>query len=182
MNTPDGGDGTSEPRSDQAAATGQPGNTELAAATLCTESIARIYVTEPVTVPFDRSIGQVVDLMQRRHAGAVIVVRDQRLVGVFTEHDVVTHLLVNSVSEETPIGQLIARKPIYVLADDDVGKAVGLMAEHCVRHLPVCDQDMNVVGILSVRHLIDCLAEHYPAEVFNRPPRGGLLPSAPEGG
>jgi len=182
MNTPDGGDGTSEPLPDQAAAAGPSDTSELGAAPLCHESITRIFATEPVTVPFDRPIGQVVDLMQRRHAGAVIVTSDGRLAGIYTEHDVVNDLLVESVSEETPIGKLIARKPVYVKTDDAVSTAVGLMAQHCVRHLPVCDADMRVVGILSVRHIIDCLAEHYPAEVFNRPPRGGLLPSAPEGG
>jgi CBS domain-containing protein len=50
------------------------------------------------------------------------------------------------------------------------------------RHVPLVDSDGRPVGILSVKDIVDYLAEHFPREVLNIPPEPGKQPRIPEGG
>ena len=149
---------------------------------ICNESVGDLYTPNPIKVAADTPVGEVIAVMQKRKIGAMLLEADGRLAGVFSERDLVRRLLGTDVKPETPVKTLVSPNPVYLKTSDDVGKAIGLMAEHGLRHLPVCSEQLEIEGILSVRQIIDCLAEHYPMEVINRPPEPGVLPQAPEGG
>jgi len=120
--------------------------------------------------------------MQDRKIGAVLIESEGKLRGLFSERDLIEKVLGESVSLETPIGELTTSDPVYLQTTDEVGKAIRLMADNRLRHLPVCGDEMEIVGILSVRRIIDSLADQFPAEVINRPPRADQSMRTPEGG
>ena len=146
------------------------------------EKVSGIFTRNPICASEQTSLGNVIRLMQDRKIGAVLIESEGKLRGLFSERDLIEKVLGESVSLETPIGELTTSDPVYLQTTDEVGKAIRLMADNRLRHLPVCGDEMEIVGILSVRRIIDSLADQFPAEVINRPPRADQSMRTPEGG
>ena len=149
---------------------------------VCRETVGRLSTPNPITAPSDTTVHDVIEIMQSHRIGAVLLEKDGRLMGVFSERDLVNRILGEDIRPDTPVITLVSPDPVYLRATDQIGKAIGLMAEQGLRHLPVCSNDLEIEGILSVRQIIQCLAEHYPTEVMNLPPGAEAHPNAAEGG
>jgi len=150
---------------------------------LCNERVDQLHLTDPVKVSESTSLREVIVTMQQARRGAVLVCKDNTLRGLFTERDLVERVLGEDVNLDEPISTFLVDTPRTVRPGDHVGEALELMVAHGLRHVPVCDQDMQVLGIVSVRNIIDCLAEQYPTEVINQPPpRADESMTAQEGG
>lgn len=153
-----------------------------AAMALCREKVGDLLTPDPITVQATAAVHDVIALMQERRIGAVLLESRGRLAGIFSERDLVNRILGQDIDPNTPVNTLVSSADVSVSPGDDLGHAISVMARHKLRHLPVCSSTKEIVGILSVRQIIDCLAEHYPTEVINQPPSAGLSPSSPEGG
>lgn len=153
-----------------------------ASAALFREKVGDLYTPHPVTVAADMAVRDVISLMQRHQIGAVLLEAQGRLAGIFSERDVVNRYLGLEIDPETPVNTLVSGTDVSVQPTDNLSRAIEVMAQHRLRHLPVCTDDKQIVGILSVRNIIDCLAEHYPMEVINQPPPSSTHPRAAEGG
>lgn len=151
-------------------------------APLVHETVASIFTRNPIKTDEKTSLRNVIQIMQDRKIGAVLIESKGKLKGLFSERDLIERVLGEPVSLDTPIGELTTSDPVYVQSTDVVGKAIRLMADRGLRHLPVCGEEMEIVGILSVRRIIDSLADQFPAEVINRPPRPDQSMRTPEGG
>jgi CBS domain-containing protein len=108
-----------------------------------------------VTVPHDAVVLDVVRTMERERIGAVAVVRDDRLLGVFTERDVMIRVvLAGGDARSIPVGEVMTTQ--VATADDAMpyGDALRMMLDRHFRHLPIVDRDRRVLGMLSLRHLL----------------------------
>jgi CBS domain-containing protein len=156
--------------------------TQFHGAPLCKQTVGNLFVSSAVTVPENASVREAVALMQARRIGAILVESAGRFKGVFSERDVVTRVLAENLSLETPVRDFLRPVPVFVKTTDEVGRAMDLMSEHYLRHLAVVDDQMKILGIISVRNIVDCLAQQFPEAVINQPPRADQVMSAPEGG
>lgn len=93
------------------------------------------------------------DLMAVKRIGAVMVMKDGRLAGIFTERDVLTRVVAAGLDPaRVTVGQVMTRDPDTVVANDTALHALGMMSRKGYRHLPVVD-GARVVGIVSARDL-----------------------------
>ncbi len=106
-----------------------------------------------VTLPPTASVKEAVKLMRDKNIGSVMVVEGGRLVGIFTERDLVK-LVAAGTGLEKPIADVMTRNPVTVKPDDPLVVAVAKMVEHNIRHLPVVDEKGTPLGMLSVRDVI----------------------------
>jgi CBS domain-containing protein len=102
----------------------------------------------PIGVDYHRSIGDAARIMRDWGIGAVLVVNDQALYGLVTDHDLVVRAVAESRGPDEPVGPLSSRNLIAVHADDDTAVAARLMREHAVHCLPVIE-DGEVAGVVS---------------------------------
>nr|MEB3851030.1 CBS domain-containing protein [Desulfurococcales archaeon] len=79
-----------------------------------------------------------------------------RLLGIFTERDLVHHLHRGGGLDDR-LGETMTRNPVTVREDESLWKAVILMVEHGIRHLPVVDSQGRLVGVVSVRDALRAL-------------------------
>ena len=97
--------------------------------------------------------------------------------GIFTERDYLDHIAASSgspgsaVDGGAPIDNLMTRDPRVVSPDDTTGRAIQLMTQGGYRHLPVADDRGRLLGLVSTRDIVVYLAEFFPMEVYNLPPR-----------
>lgn len=96
--------------------------------------------------------------MIEEETGSVAVCEDQRLVGIFTERDVLRLAGEGNHFGDVLVGDVMTRRIYSVEAEDDVLAAAQLMQEKKIRHIPVM-QGENVLGIIGVREVMRTLVE-----------------------
>ena len=108
-----------------------------------------------VSVTKDATVLDAVRTMVASKVGAVAILEEGRLLGVFTERDVVTRVVLKQLEpSKTPVTEVMTTKVVTVRENTERSTVLRLMAEHHIRHLPVVDAEGLVVTMLSMRHLL----------------------------
>ena len=112
--------------------------------------------TKPLTVvASDATVQKALDLMRDRGIGAVMVVDGEKLKGIFTERDCVNKVAsVGLNPRETKVFSVMTTKVHYATVDMEVSQGLALMTERFLRHLPVLDEQQNILGIVSIGDLV----------------------------
>jgi CBS domain-containing protein len=118
-----------------------------------------LQLCDPIaaTVPVEASVADAIRRMLDHHVGAVgIVDQEGRVAGIFTERDVLRKLsLANLNPETTPVRNLMTTPVEMATEETGPGEAMATMVERHFRHLPVADNDGKLLGILSIRNLLE---------------------------
>jgi CBS domain-containing protein len=113
-------------------------------------------------------VSKAAKLMANKDVGAVMVVDDERLVGIFTERDVVFRVVAQGLdAQKTRLADVMTPAPDTVDPDKPFGSALLMMHEKGFRHLPVV-RDGKVVGIVSSRSAMDPALEEFVSEEQRR--------------
>ena len=92
--------------------------------------------------------------MAEADIGSTAIMEGDRLVGLFTERDLLRRVLLQNLNvDSVQVSEVMTRKLVSAKPDDNVQTAGRLMRQHHIRHLPVMDKD-TLLGILSIRDLI----------------------------
>lgn len=157
---------------------------------LSSEKVIALYGERPVTVVAGAPLREALDLLRGSNSrgGAVIVVStadsEASVVGIFTQRDYLDKLADVSGQLEEPIDRFMTASPTTLSPDDTVDTAIRWMTEGGYRHLPVTDEQGAPVGLVTTRDIIEHLADYFPSDVLNLPPRLNQDESIPtrEGG
>lgn len=102
----------------------------------------------------DQTVHEAMALLSERNVGALPVIEDGRLLGIFSERDCVRRvMLARRSSTETRIANVMTSPVKSVRASDTVDTCMRIMTDLRIRHLPVLDNE-RVVGIISVGDLV----------------------------
>lgn len=111
-----------------------------------------------VRVAPDESVQAAVARMVEENVGAVAVCDGSRLVGMFTERDVLRLAGERALLDEVKVADAMTRGLVTVSPDADITAAARLMGERRIRHLPVVEGE-NVLGMVGIRDVLAALAE-----------------------
>jgi CBS domain-containing protein len=107
------------------------------------------------SVPPSATVFEAIKLMAAQNIGALPVLEEGRLAGIFTERDYTRKVALHGKSsKETQVREIIAAEVVSVTPEHSVADCMRLMTEHRVRHLPVL-QNMELVGIISIGDLVN---------------------------
>ncbi len=102
----------------------------------------------------DQSVFDVAQAMVDRNIGAVPVLRDGLLVGIFSERDLMKRVVVEGRdSRTTTVDEVMTEDPLTVAPDETLENCMLLMRRHGFRHLPVCE-GKQLRGIVSLRDIL----------------------------
>jgi CBS domain-containing protein len=108
-----------------------------------------VFSVEP-TVTVYRAI----ELMCEKNIGGLVIVDNEKLVGIFTERDYARKLILKGKSsKDTLINELMTPNPITVSTNSSIEDCMKIMTEKHIRHLPVVDND-KLVGVISIGDLV----------------------------
>ena len=114
------------------------------------------------------SVQKAVEMMARRRVGAVLVVEDHHLVGIFSERDAVFRVVACGLEpRRTRLAEVMTPSPVTVAPDRSFGHAMAVMHENGCRHLPVVE-DGRPIGIVSARNALDPELEEFVCEQRRR--------------
>jgi CBS domain-containing protein len=121
-------------------------------------SAADVMNVRLVSVTPDETAQAAVAKMLESGVGAVVVCEQTRLVGIFTERDVLRLVGEGVDFDATHVGDVMTKQLLSLGPDDDVFSAARLMGERRIRHVPIVE-DGNVLGVLGIRDVMRSLVE-----------------------
>src|SRR6516164_6904665 len=120
-------------------------------------SLLELCDPDPPSVTVEASVADAIRTMLDQRVGAVGVVdREGRVAGIFTERDVLRKLSLSRLDPEaTPVRDLMTTPVEMATQETGPGEAMATMVERHFRHLPVVDSNSKLLGILSIRNLLE---------------------------
>jgi CBS domain-containing protein len=102
----------------------------------------------------DQTVLEAARAMVERNIGAVPVLRDGLLVGIFSERDLMKRVVVEGRDpRSTRVDEVMTEDPLTVTPDENLETCMILMRRHGFRHLPVCE-GKQLRGIVSLRDIL----------------------------
>jgi CBS domain-containing protein len=113
---------------------------------------------EIVSVSEDETVRYATGIMGKKRVGSVIVTRDEKPVGIFTERDLLSTFIVFSKPLDTPVGAACSAPLKTAPAGISIHEAAKLMATEHVRRLPIMKRK-KIAGIITARDLVEAYAK-----------------------
>lgn len=121
-----------------------------------------------VKAPPSTTVLKAAKLMASKQCGAVLVVEEQKLIGIFTERDALYRVIAQGLDPgATTIGEVMTTSPRTTAPETSFGHALYTMSQHRFRHLPVI-KDGVPIGIVSSRSALDPDLEEFACETARR--------------
>jgi CBS domain-containing protein len=122
---------------------------------MSTASTVKSIPSPPASVPRDATVLDAVRAMVASEVGATIVLEGSKLVGMFTERDVVRRVVLKGLdARTTPVAEVMTKSVVTVRENADRPSVLRIMNENNFRHLPVVDASGKVLAIVSMRQLL----------------------------
>lgn len=114
------------------------------------------------------SVFEAAQMMAKKNVGAVMVIEDERLVGIFTERDVVFRVVARGLDPKTTaVAAVMTPSPKTVEPEKPFGYALLMMHKNGFRHVPVVEHG-RPIGMVSSRNALDPDMEEFVAEAQRR--------------
>ena len=138
--------------------------------TMLRQPLSVLGPRKPILVEPQVPALEAIALMQEARVGCVLVVLGGRLMGIFTERDVLIQVVGRSIDAvKTPVRRLMTADPEYLRPTDSIAYALNAMSLGGYRHIPLVDDARRPVGVISVRDVINYLVRLFPKSVMNLP-------------
>ena len=120
-------------------------------------NILEMCDSEAASVPVAATAEQAIRTMLDRHVGAVAVIdENHRVAGIFTERDVLRRLSLGEHDPRTISVREVMTTPVEMATRATAAsEALATMVERHYRHLPIVDDDGRLLGMLSIRNLLE---------------------------
>ena len=150
---------------------------------LIDEKLKVLSRREPLTVAPGTSLRACLEQIRETGTADSVFVTDAggRLRGVLTERDIFAKLVGPDADLDRPVESLIVDHPFTLRLDEPIRHAVELMQTGRYRNVPLVDDDAMFVGVVRPVEVLKYLAEAFPEELLNLPPRPHQLMDATEG-
>jgi CBS domain-containing protein len=120
-------------------------------------SIVDYLPANPIVVPVTATTAEAIEAMVHRGMGAAAVIDEHGVVaGIFTERDIMMRVvLCGRDPHEIPLTEVMTTPVLMATRSTSIAEATAVMINHQKRHLPVVEDDGRIIGILSIRHVLE---------------------------
>jgi CBS domain-containing protein len=107
-----------------------------------------------VSVTSSSTVLDALKVMAEKEIGAVVVIDNEHLAGIFSERDYARKVVLQGKSsKDTPVREIMTEKVVCVRPEQTVEDCMGLMTDRRIRHLPVLDHK-KVIGVVSIGDIV----------------------------
>ena len=116
-----------------------------------------VMLKDIVTAKENITAKEGIELLFKRHVGCIVILDDaQKCRGIFTERDAI-RIIAQDVPLTAVMEKVMTKNPFTVGVDSTFEEAKNIIVSRKIRHLPVIDADGKLMGLVSVRHILDAL-------------------------
>lgn len=130
---------------------------------LSEEPVAAIQARPYTSISPTATVSEAIKLLASRHVSCALVEEDGKLVGIFTDRDLLNKVALESERLSRPVHEVMTKNPVFVHDTDSSGAALCVMAVVGHRHVPVLDSNQRIVGIVTPQRITSFLLGHADA-------------------
>ena len=139
------------------------------------EPLGHVPRRKTVTVQSSATVEEAIGAMNDNHVGCALVVDAKgKLVGIFTERDVLTKVAGRKLDNKVKVEKVMTANPFSLPASASIGFALAKMTDEGYRHIPLIKQDGVPSGVVAVRDIVAWLVDFMPSGLLNLPPSTAL--------
>ena len=112
-----------------------------------------------VTAKPDEKVIDAVEKMAKYKVGSVVIIDDGKVLGIITERDII-NLVASKKDLNEKLEFYMTKAPITIYFDENLEKAIQIMKEKNIRHLPVVNKEGKLIGMISARDIIRVSLEY----------------------
>jgi CBS domain-containing protein len=117
--------------------------------------VKHVMTTDVVTSTKDTTIQECIELLFKRHVGSIVIIdNNQRCLGIITERDAI-RFIAQKMPLDTPVEKGMTKNILTVDENATFKEAQSIINNHGIRHLPVTNSDGKLVGLISVRTILN---------------------------
>lgn len=118
-----------------------------------------------ISIGPEDSVLDAIKLMAEKSIGSLVVMQDDKLLGILSERDYARKVIIKGRSSETtPVAEIMTGDVITTSSSQTVNECMNLMTEKKIRHLPVVE-DNNVIGMISIGDLVEAIISDQQEEI-----------------
>jgi len=118
-----------------------------------------------ISITPDASVFDAIRLMADRSVGSLLVMQDDKLLGIVTERDYARKVIIKGrSSKSTTVSDIMTTDLVTTSADQTVNQCMGQMTDRRIRHLPVIE-DTKVVGLISIGDIVQAVIADQQEEI-----------------
>lgn len=131
--------------------------------------ISDLVLREPIVVDPSTTVFDAVQAMRKHHIGCVLVLSQGKLVGIFTERDVLKRVVFHDEDQSMLVASVMTKNPETLEANQSMAFALNKMCVGGYRHIPIVEPKGKVIGVLSVQDIVAFLVDLFPTGILNLP-------------
>jgi CBS domain-containing protein len=117
------------------------------------------------TIEPDTTVYDALKKMAGKDIGALMVVKNNRVIGVFSERDYARKIILKGkTSKDTTVGELVTEKVYYVKLTSTIEECMQLMTNQRIRHLPVLENDI-LIGMVSIGDIVNKIIQDHKNQI-----------------
>ncbi len=133
--------------------------------------LKKLPLKSAIVVEVGASIGKCIELMLSHEIGCLLVIKNKKLVGIFTERDVLLKIAGEGYTlSKIKIDDFMTPDPEFLSIDDSIVAALKLMHNGGYRHIVIVDEKNEPVAVVSIKDIVSYIVEYFPQEILNLPP------------
>ena len=145
--------------------------------------VSELMTNDPLVVDADTTVVAAVSAMNEHHIGCVLVQKAGKLVGIFTERDVLRKVIFREGSQHFKVATVMTRDPETLPPTASAAFALNKMSVDGYRHIPIVARDGKPIGVLSIKDIVHHVAAFFPKGILNLPHHpGNAIPRTTDGG
>ncbi|HLF76911.1 MAG TPA: CBS domain-containing protein [Dehalococcoidia bacterium] len=150
--------------------------------TFQTDPISALGLPAPISIGTDATVGAALAAVQKNAQGYVLIVDDGRPRGIMSEREVLMKIVARDVKYNSNVMEFVSRIPVTLTGTETIARAIKLMIAEGVENIPIVDIRGKASAVLRSVDVIHFLAEAFPEQLLNLPPRPHQTLPKPEGG
>jgi predicted transcriptional regulator len=135
------------------------------------DPVSSLDLRKPICTTGDTSIADCLQLMKDERIGCLLITDENKLVGIFTERDIIRRIVGKNLSHaDIDVQDYMTSDPDTLTSDAPLAFALNYMVVGGYRHVPIVDENKHPQYCLSIKDIIKHIGDHYFSEIANLPP------------
>lgn len=147
-----------------------------------TDPISALGLPSPVSLGIDATVGAALEAVQRQGRGYLLIVEDGRPRGIMSEREVLMKIVARDVKYNSNVMEFASPILVTLTDNETIARGVKVMVAEGIDNIPIVDAHGRATAVLRTLDVIHFLAEAFPEQLLNLPPRPHQTLPKPEGG
>ena len=147
-----------------------------------TDPISALGLPAPVSIGTDATVAAALAAVQKQGKGYVLIVDGGRPRGIMSDREVLMKIVARDVKYDSNVMEVASPIRVTLTDKERIARAIKLMIAEGVEQIPVVAADGRATAVLRTLDVIHFLAEAFPEQLLNLPPKPHQLMPKPEGG